>query len=1136
MNENFLVKNEFDSFFPYYSFNIDFKEFDKKHVISMNNLSSLIKNFISNLKSYIIALSKVCSTLKNQIIYSRILLQEINCKNEKYFQLYDRIEIINNAKKSLDNHILIVNNNVNIFVTEAKKHFKEIKNLRQEKLEKFSSMNNYRNNKMVTKSFSKGKIKNNLLRLQDFNSNNNNKIRIESYNSHPNRTENIYNNFIKCSNIQKNKINNYEKNRFHKSQEMFHPKEKQITINNNESSSIIKTKSSRNKIKSMQNSFSSQNNYLTFRQYSEIPKSNNNVQNESNSELKLAYKVLEFIFVINNFQLNRNKNNSEMKKRIEFLKNNLMILTNEVIKQNKSCQKFRNRNIINNNFICNNNNDNLKIREGKVFNEYNSYDNSINGNYMNYKKNKYQNENNNFDFPIKINNQKINELINNKKNLEINIANNNLKINNINNKNKININNKRGIKDNIINKLNIIKDNNTIRLLNKKIEDLNISIELLKKDKNELNEDLTSKNNKIKELNENINNIKSLKEKEINDLKLILNQKKNISFIIDETNKINFMIKANENKINKKSFEFKDKFIQLQNDKNELIKELEKEKKKSGKIDTNEIIKLHNKISEYDKKISSIKNNYNNNIENEKFLEDEENELDDINLNINNDINIHNNFDIIKETSKEENFESESNNNITELNNNELIKQNKILKQKINQLKNKLKSNNDFDYEKLINNFTKDIKEKDNKIEYLNNQIQKLKKQINDKNTLNVDENDSNKINNNNINEFESKLNFLKEKNNFFENNLNSFDDIIKYNEEDIEKLKKNINSYDNNINNHNINELQITKNNFFIIVNHKKENKYSPENYEILCDKYYNEYHWFLLINKQDKNSKIIDVHKIFLAEKKDLINFENFNDYKNEAEEQNKNIIKYVSQLEEKEIIISKLTFKLSQYEKQNSLEDLNLNTSKKMSVYHTLNKFELSNPKEKYNNLVSKIKELEIELNRLKEENDILKSKENKELKNIDKDKEYKDLENKIKTGSLPMSEGAKKVINNHFNKNKKKNDSMDNNYNKSSLDNKDQVSEKKDQSEESDEKDESKENEDINQIKKNELKIVKKQLERITTLYEELDKRLKKIKNEVKNIFSDVVINGKEKEVNNLLEICGFNEDEITEILM
>ena len=365
---------------------------------------------------------------------------------------------------------------------------------------------------------------------------------------------------------------------------------------------------------------------------------------------------------------------------------------------------------------------------------------------------------------------------------------------------------------------------------------------------------------------------------------------------------------------------------------------------------------------------------------------------------------------------------------------------------------------------------------------------------------------------------------------------MNSFDDIIKYNEEDIEKLKKNINSYDNNINNHNINELQITKNNFFIIVNHKKENKYSPENYEILCDKYYNEYHWFLLINKQDKNSKIIDVHKIFLAEKNDLINFENFNDYKNEAEEQNKNIIKYVSQLEEKEIIISKLTYKLSQYEKQNSLEDLNLNTSKKMSVYHTLNKFELSNPKEKYNNLVSKIKELEIELNRLKEENDILKSKENKELKNIDKDKEYKDLENKIKTGSLPMSEDAKKVINNHFNKNKKKNDSMDNNYNKSSLDNKDQVSEKKDQSEESDEKDESKENEDIKKIKNNELKIVKKQLERITTLYEELDKRLKKIKNEVKNIFSDVVINGKEKEVNNLLEICGFNEDEITEILM
>ena len=61
-------------------------------------------------------------------------------------------------------------------------------------------------------------------------------------------------------------------------------------------------------------------------------------------------------------------------------------------------------------------------------------------------------------------------------------------------------------------------------------------------------------------------------------------------------------------------------------------------------------------------------------------------------------------------------------------------------------------------------------------------------------------------------------------------------------------------------------------------------------------------------------------------------------------------------------------------------------------------------------------------------------------------------------------------------------------------------------------------------------------MQRQLDRITKLYEELDKKLKKIKNEIKQIFTDVVIKEKEKAIKALFETCGFTEDELSEMLM
>ena len=153
-----------------------------------------------------------------------------------------------------------------------------------------------------------------------------------------------------------------------------------------------------------------------------------------------------------------------------------------------------------------------------------------------------------------------------------------------------------------------------------------------------------------------------------------------------------------------------------------LEQELEKEKKKNEKMDTGEIIKLQNKISEYKIKLKNYK-------EQEAQVE----------LNANDNANdIENDFDIINETSREEVYDDTESNNI--IDNNDVIKQNKYLKQKIIQLQNKLKTINSnyygFDYEKLINNFSKDIKDKDIQIDNLNNQINVLNAKLENKNII----------------------------------------------------------------------------------------------------------------------------------------------------------------------------------------------------------------------------------------------------------------------------------------------------------------------------------------------------------------------------------------------------------------
>ena len=167
------------------------QKYEQKYIYIINKLSSLISNFHLIIKKIISEICKISISLGNQAISSQNLLLEINKNsNEKYIQLNDRLEMINDIKKLFDNNLSILNKNLNIFISEAKKNFKELKILRNQK-----RIQNFR-----YKSVSRDKI------TKDYN-NLINSISNESYldeKEKNNKNNNILNSIIN-NNIKNNK-------------------------------------------------------------------------------------------------------------------------------------------------------------------------------------------------------------------------------------------------------------------------------------------------------------------------------------------------------------------------------------------------------------------------------------------------------------------------------------------------------------------------------------------------------------------------------------------------------------------------------------------------------------------------------------------------------------------------------------------------------------------------------------------------------------------------------------------------------------------------------------------------------------------------------------------------------------------
>ena len=141
-----------------------------------NNLYPNIKQFYKKISIIINNIKNITTGLENQTIHSKSLIKLIVVKNnkyiERYHQLCDRIDMINESKKILDYNLSLANENLNIFVNDIKQIFKKMKT-------RFSQTNNINVN-------NSGELRRNVININQspkkvLNSNSNNKFLYKNF-------------------------------------------------------------------------------------------------------------------------------------------------------------------------------------------------------------------------------------------------------------------------------------------------------------------------------------------------------------------------------------------------------------------------------------------------------------------------------------------------------------------------------------------------------------------------------------------------------------------------------------------------------------------------------------------------------------------------------------------------------------------------------------------------------------------------------------------------------------------------------------------------------------------------------------------------------------------------------------------
>ena len=815
---------------------------------------------------------------------------------------------------------------------------------------------------------------------------------------------------------------------------------------------------------------------------------------KNNDNLDLAYKILEFLSSMTELNyaiINKSKTIKNQKQKLLNLKKELF---------EKSKLIISNANYTNKNICIDNNEHTTKIFELIEKNEKLEKD-------LEQTLYKLKNTNRSSSMPSKVIKTSDDKLILNKNpgTPKKNNSNKNTTINNINIDvfNQMKIDNKeylfqiKNLKKDNAELLKLLKDKKS-KINNDNNNEINKYKSLLEENNNKITEITSKKDNLINSKDKEINELKTNIEKLNNELKIVndkLNELSDTSKSKD--NSITELQKNIENKNNDLSNVYKDKKIledELVNTKKTLIEQNDKYDSLNDKY--NQKI---NEISELNNKIIILENEIKVKTDKISKLESSINDLNTKILNYENNININTEEEKLEykaistpSFSSPEKFEEDE----KEINTNELKKLNEIYLKRISEYENYIKGNGNLSSSCLSDSGGGD--------ECSNGRVNSDLHQ--------------NKKNLANIKDYESKIKFLTDTN-------------IKY--------KKIINDYKKKIK-----TLELAKGNGSNNINNDISNgiNYSPDEYEILCDKNYKNLKWFLLKKKNIDNSELFEKYENLTWVPQNFINTEKFNKFIGEAERENQEIMGIIKKLETKENIINNLTYKIEQLEKKISLNNNNSNEINSIIKNKNKSTDEIGVPIKKYNNILELLNKSEMKYNLLQKENLELRKIKSDSIKipysnNNNSNYMYKD------SPIFEVKKNYKNSKNFSINKNKSEEENslnnnfvfsdinkvtfMESNYlNRISNDGLSVLnnSQYKNKSIEN--------NEALNKISNSGTTDT----ENYKIKYNELVTKLKLLKEACKNILIKVSIPKKEKEeIKQMLKLCEFNDEEILLII-
>ena len=978
-----------------------FMKLESKYISLINSLSFSIKELYLTFSKILKELNTKVFEQNNYIFTCKCLINEMNNKNiyqEKFHNLVKNIEGINVTNKYIIKYISDYDEISKNFFNNSKIIFKKMKEL------KSSNIN------IVVKK--KIKNRNNISGLIFSEENN---LQPESFTTKKNIIKNNSNKKTYINlNRNENLMNLYEK-KF---------KNKKYEINTNDiiylSKKILKGKNNKKMFNHSQdeiitdltnNNLKKRNFFLNVTPHKNISWSkektipfyrSKNIYSLNNTNSKRYYKINNTSEKKNVFKTFKFDSSSEKKfdnnNLIEFIENiidyfyllkisqNMIINEPTKINHEKKLDMKLKQNLTKLNysiFIINNffmDKISLKRKLNYIISQKDIFEQKLKNFIHKYKQNDIVSMNN-ID---KVNNFETNRdyLINSKELEYIKII-NKLRTDN----NNLAIINQKIISQNklLINQLSLFENN--------EIEDISnydkINAEL--NNNNNILEKLIKENKKYKE---QINYMKKDNEQLCSIIKKLNNNNEartNSSYFLNNShisNIINYNtdINNNNNNLNKKKKETENLNELLAE--NKMLKKKLNEKK--GRIDSDKLNEEFEKmkiksetyletINEKDSLIKSLNLNINN-LKNE--LNDTKNNYNHLKENL--DKNKQNNENQIKQLKS---LIEEKNIEIKKLTNDKTDKDKKI-KELLNSI-NKLNNSN-----KNLEKQKKEIMEKSEQQTQEINQLESIINVLNEKLKI-LGKNENNDIINidNNNNENNSKristpsfkspeedpdeINNLKKENELLLNKVKKYETILKNND----SQKANEENTKNIIKQKNENKVNNTNNqivnNYFSTISSMKINKlYTSNEFIILSDVSFNQFKWYLMKKKNiDEEISEIDSYENLIWVP--VINIIDIEKFEYEELENNSEIINLIKKLEEKENIISKLSYKLSKFEKGSDKNIINIeeNIDNEIDIKKSKQKIKTEGnliPIEKYNELLDKLNNFEYNLDKIKKEN--------------------------------------------------------------------------------------------------------------------------------------------------------------------